>query len=69
MTLPKDRGLLCLIHSREGDKQQELEREEEEGRMTRGRNKKLQKLQECDTDDCITVPKYVTIYYNDYILF
>lgn len=30
MTLPNDRGLLCLIHSREGDKQQEMEREEEE---------------------------------------
>ncbi len=29
MTLPNDRGLLCLTHSREGDKQQE--REEEEG--------------------------------------
>lgn len=37
-------------------------------RRRRRRNKKLPKLQECDTDDCITVAKYVTIKYHDYII-
>lgn len=55
MTLPNDRGVLCLMHSREEDEQQEMKSEDEEGW-----NKSLRKLQECDTDGCIIVSEYVT---------
>lgn len=63
MTLPNDRGSASHTQGRETSSRGRRRRQR------RRRNKKLPKLQECDTDDCIAVAKYVTINYHDYIFF